>query len=222
MTSVISKAKKLIKNITSSSGKQSKKNQITDVESLTTNANDINETKSTPAVDGCPVDKGSGLNTPISSRPKQKEPKLFRYGCGYATQTGRDDYLKDKGITKEKAQHISDKFVADTNVTTTLYYWQLNSLLGPQRIRALITSFYKQVYMDEENPWFRDIFKRISGIEHHIATQTAFWVDAMGGGAAYHGGDFRLEYHHESNAHSIMNATYEYCIRRSYTNIHGY
>eukprot|EP00511_Aplanochytrium_stocchinoi_P014127 CAMPEP_0204895490 /NCGR_PEP_ID=MMETSP1349-20130617/34055_1 /ASSEMBLY_ACC=CAM_ASM_000710 /TAXON_ID=215587 /ORGANISM="Aplanochytrium stocchinoi, Strain GSBS06" /LENGTH=218 /DNA_ID=CAMNT_0052062875 /DNA_START=1649 /DNA_END=2305 /DNA_ORIENTATION=+ len=63
-----------------------------------------------------------------------------------------------------------------------------------------------RVYDDEEDPGFRSAFTRISGIEHHISTQTAFWIDAMGGGRAYHGGDYRLNVHHSHNAASVMNA----------------
>merc|ERR1739841_279724 len=49
-------------------------------------------------------------------------------------------------------------------------------------------------------------FERISGLDHHVMTQTQFWIDVMGGGRAYHGGDYRLNFHHEHNAHSVMNA----------------
>ena len=55
-------------------------------------------------------------------------------------------------------------------------------------------------------PWFRDAFTSISGIEHHIATQAAYWIDAFGGGREYHGGDGRINFHHHHNAASVMTA----------------
>ena len=55
-------------------------------------------------------------------------------------------------------------------------------------------------------PWFRDAFTSISGVEHHIATQAAYWIDAFGGGRQYHGGDGRIEFHHHHNAASVMTA----------------
>ena len=33
-----------------------------------------------------------------------------------------------------------------------------------------------------------------------------FWLDTMGGGKKYHGGDFRLNFHHSNNASQVMNA----------------
>lgn len=45
-----------------------------------------------------------------------------------------------------------------------------------------------------------------SDVDHHIETQTAFWIDSFGGGRAYHGGDYRLNFHHEHNAGQVMNA----------------
>ena len=31
------------------------------------------------------------------------------------------------------------------------------------------------------------------------------WLDVMGGGPYYHGAEFRLNFHHVHNAHSLMN-----------------
>lgn len=79
------------------------------------------------------------------------------------------------------------------------------SILGVDRIQALITTFYNRVYADTKEHWFRSSFERISGVEHHISTQTAFWVDAFGGGQYCRGGDGRLNFHHHTNAASVMN-----------------
>lgn len=63
--------------------------------------------------------------------------------------------------------------------------------------------FYERVYDDEE--WFRSVFARIGRADHHVATQSAMWLDVMGAGPAYHGGEFRLNFHHTHNAIQLMN-----------------
>lgn len=87
-----------------------------------------------------------------------------------------------------------------------LYFWQLYSLMGSKRIQRIIHAFYVRVYADVEAPWFRAAFTRISSLEHHVLTQTQFWVDAFGGGQRYHGGEGRLGFHHGHNAREVMNA----------------
>jgi len=80
--------------------------------------------------------------------------------------------------------------------------WQLFSVLGPDRIVAIVRDFYERVFADE--PWFTAVFARVGPLEHHIMTQASMWVDVMGGGPAYHGGDFRLNFHHTHNAMELM------------------
>lgn len=80
--------------------------------------------------------------------------------------------------------------------------WQLFSVLGPDRIIAIVRSFYEEVFSDEQ--WFTAVFARVGPLEHHIMTQASMWVDVMGGGPAYHGGDFRLNFHHTHNAMELM------------------
>ncbi len=67
-------------------------------------------------------------------------------------------------------------------------------------------TFYSLVFADTPNAWFRDAFARIGDLEHHVATQAAFWEDVMGGGRRYHGGEYRLHFHHTNNAAAVMNA----------------
>jgi hypothetical protein len=62
------------------------------------------------------------------------------------------------------------------------------------------------VFADTSNPWFRDSFTRIGDLEHHVAAQAAFWEDIMGGGRRYHGGEYRLQFHHTNNAAAVMNS----------------
>lgn len=138
---------------------------------------------------------------------KQASIIKFVPKCGYTTLQGRLDWIGAHGITDpEKIAEISVSFVADSNLENPIYFWQLYSLLGKSNIRALVSSFYQRVYADVDEKWFKHAFSRISGIEHHINTQTAFWIDSMGGGESYHGADFRLNFHHQHNAVEVMNA----------------
>ena len=40
-------------------------------------------------------------------------------------------------------------------------------------------------FEDVGEPDFRDAFVRIAGLEHHITTQAAYWIDSLGGGESY-------------------------------------
>ena len=84
-----------------------------------------------------------------------------------------------------------------------IQFWQLYSVLGQDRIVAIVRNFYERVFADEE--WFRSVFARVGGVNHHIGTQASMWIDAMGGGLAYHGGEYRLAVHHQYNAITLMN-----------------
>jgi truncated hemoglobin YjbI len=155
-----------------------------------------------------PVEEGVEWEFSRSSQQcSPKEQPRHNAKCGYATEQGRKDWLAAHGVTRAKdMQAISDSYVADRDLKAPLYYWQLFSLLGLDRIHGLVTMFYKRVYADDEAPWFRDAFSRISGMDHHVTTQTQFWVDVMGGGRYYHGGDYRLNFHHTHNAATVMTA----------------
>jgi truncated hemoglobin YjbI len=125
---------------------------------------------------------------------------------GYTTSQGRVDWLTAHNVTSpEDIKRISSSLDADRNLDSPLYYWQLYSLLGMDRVETLVTAFYTRVYADKEEPWFRQAFERISPMDHHIATQSAFWADAFGGGKRYHGSDGRLNFHHSENAAEVMN-----------------
>jgi truncated hemoglobin YjbI len=80
------------------------------------------------------------------------------------------------------------------------------AVLGKSRIHSLVNTFYTLVFADTPNPWFRDAFARLGDLEHHVATQSAFWEDVMGGGRRYHGGEYRLHFHHTNNAAAVMTA----------------
>jgi truncated hemoglobin YjbI len=151
-------------------------------------------------------------NTP--DRPKSKE--VYRRGCPFEARRGyvdaRSDYLfyfhnvvdDDSSGTEDDLPPKS--LVASTNLDDPLYFWQIYSLIGHKPLVALVTDFYKRVFDDTENDWFRGVFVAIAPLNHHIMTQAAYWVDAFGGGKRYHGGNYRVNFHHTYNAREVMNA----------------
>lgn len=127
---------------------------------------------------------------------------------GYLTAQIRRKYIDHaiaKGLLPENAQRMAHVISLDASnhAATPVQFWQLYSILGPQRITFIVTAFYQRVYQDEE--WFRSVFERISGMNHHIQTQASMWADVMGGGRYYHGGEYRLNFHHTHNAFDLMN-----------------
>ena len=118
------------------------------------------------------------------------------YFCNHFADAPRVDFSEEYGLMGNTEDH-----------SEPLYFWQLYSVLGPEPIHQLITDFYQRVWKDDDAPWFRDAFIDLGApMEHHIRTQVAYWIDAMGGGRCYHGGEYRLRFHHEHNARAIMTA----------------
>lgn len=130
----------------------------------------------------------------------------FEASSGYTTEDGRLQWLQEHNYDEESAEKISKSLQANLDATKPLYYWQLYSLIGTEPIVSIVQDFYERVYADTEESWFRDAFASISGIHHHVQTQALYWIDAFGGGRAYHGGNYRLNFHHEYNAAKVMNA----------------
>ncbi|MFK7853969.1 MAG: hypothetical protein AB8B79_07650 [Granulosicoccus sp.] len=132
----------------------------------------------------------------------------FKTQSGYLTDTIRNKYLsaaiEDK-LLPVNADRID--FIVSLNASKEpsrpIQFWQLFSVLGAQRILAIMRRFYERVYNDEQ--WFKSVFVRVASKERHIQTQAAMWMDVMGGGHQYHGGEFRLNFHHTHNAMELMN-----------------
>ena len=128
---------------------------------------------------------------------------------GYMTETSMLKYIsfamKEKILPKNAyrvAQIIS--LSASNDIKKPIQFWQLYSVLGRGRIIGIVKRFYERVYDDEK--WFSSVFSRIGPINHHVNTQSAMWLDVMGGGFAYHGGEYRLNFHHKHNAYELMNS----------------
>mmetsp|Transcript_24100 Transcript_24100/g.41271 ORF Transcript_24100/g.41271 Transcript_24100/m.41271 type:complete len:226 (+) Transcript_24100:163-840(+) len=135
----------------------------------------------------------------------------FKPRRGYVD--GRSDYLfhfykvvDDDGNRDGDTNVPTRSPIASRNIEDPLYPWQIYSLIGTKPILQIVTDFYERVFDDTENDWFRGVFVDVAPLNHHIQTQAAYWVDAMGGGKYYHGGNYRLTFHHTHNAREIMNA----------------
>ena len=112
--------------------------------------------------------------------------------------------IKDKTLP-DNANRMPDIVTlnASENQSKPIQFWQLYSVLGKKRIVRIVQNFYQRVYRDE--PWFSSIFAKIGDTSHHVRTQSAMWLDVMGGGFKYHGAEFRLNFHHQHNAIELMN-----------------
>jgi truncated hemoglobin YjbI len=132
----------------------------------------------------------------------------FPTQSGYLTDKIRTQYI-DSAIEKKLLPVAAHRLAPVLSLTASndsakpIQFWQLYSVLGPQRIQAIVRRFYKHVFTDE--PWFTSVFSRISSEERHTLTQASMWIDVMGGGRQYHGGEFRLNFHHTHNAFELMN-----------------
>ena len=127
---------------------------------------------------------------------------------GYMTEQIQRNYIQaaiDSGTLPKGAQRMTDiiSLTAPSDVSKPIQFWQLYSVLGQDPIVELIQRFYNRVF--EQDEWFKSVFERVGGINHHINTQASMWIDVMGGGPYYHGGQFRLSFHHTHNAMQLMN-----------------
>ena len=127
---------------------------------------------------------------------------------GYLTEITRLKYIDAavaKKVLPKDAHRMPDiiSLSAPSDITKPIQFWQLFSVLGQDRIVGIVRNFYERVFDDED--WFRSVFARVGAADHHVATQAGLWLDVMGAGPAYHGGEFRLNFHHTHNAMQLMN-----------------
>lgn len=127
---------------------------------------------------------------------------------GYMTEKIRTDYIEkaiQKRLLPEHAHRLAPviSLNAPNDPEKPIQFWQLYSVLGQQRIEAIVSRFYERVFNDER--WFTSVFERVASKERHVLTQSSMWMDVMGGGHHYHGGEFRLNFHHTHNALELMN-----------------
>lgn len=87
--------------------------------------------------------------------------------------------------------------VASTNKNDKVYFWQLYSIIGQDPLHILIKTFYENIFEDDTNEWFRGEFADIGDVDYHIKGQKNFWLDVMGGGKLYTGGEKKLHLKHK-------------------------
>jgi len=131
----------------------------------------------------------------------------FDTGNGYMTEKIRSRYIalaEFQKLLPEEAHRRADilSLNAPEDLDQPIQFWQLYSVLGPDRIVRIVESFYERVFADEE--WFSSVFSRVNSIDGHINAQASMWADVMGGGQYYHGGEYRLNFHHSHNALALM------------------
>ena len=127
---------------------------------------------------------------------------------GYMSENIQRGYITSaiaKNLLPADAYRIAGvvSLTASSDKLKPIQFWQLYSVLGQEPIVKIVQNFYERVFSDED--WFTSVFARVGGIGHHINTQAGMWIDVMGGGPYYHGGEFRLNFHHTHNAIQLMN-----------------
>ena len=128
---------------------------------------------------------------------------------GYMTERIRLGYISSAIESKilplnAHRMHEIVSLLAPKSQSKPIQFWQLFSILGPDRIVRIVHRFYHLVFQDEI--WFKSSFERVGDMSHHVRTQSSMWLDVMGGGLKYHGAEFRLNFHHQHNALEVMNA----------------
>lgn len=139
---------------------------------------------------------------------KNVKQSQYTTRSGYMTERVRTKYISmamDKQLLPNNAHRMSDvlSLTASADLGKPIQFWQLYSVLGQERIVRILQNFYGRVFADET--WFSSVFSRIAGIEYHVNSQASMWIDVMGGGQYYHGGEYRLNFHHSHNAMELMN-----------------
>ena len=126
----------------------------------------------------------------------------------YMSERIQEAYIKSavaKGLLPPEAHRMPEvvSLTAPRDLSKPIHFWQLYSILGQEPIVGIVSRFYERVFADE--PWFLSVFEQVGGLKHHIVTQASMWIDVMGGGPYYHGGEYRLSFHHTHNAMALMN-----------------
>ncbi|MCX7567908.1 hypothetical protein OS189_16310 [Sulfitobacter sp. F26169L] len=127
---------------------------------------------------------------------------------GYMSEKIQLNYItaaSEKKLLPVDAHRMPEivSLTAPSDQTKPIQFWQLYSVLGQDPIVGIVQRFYERVFADEA--WFTSVFERVGDLGHHINTQASMWIDVMGGGPYYHGGEFRLSFHHTHNAMQLMN-----------------
>ena len=110
----------------------------------------------------------------------------------YINNSIKNGNLPNDSFTNNK---ITD-LIASNNPDDKIYFWQLYSIIGEKPVSNLIRKFYENIFNDEES-WFKDEFVDLGDIDYHVDGQLRFWLDVMGGGKHYQGGEKKLHLKHK-------------------------
>lgn len=123
------------------------------------------------------------INTKDENTGNYVKPKVYPTCFGYFTQHGIKIWIAAHPKEYQANKQVVTQLEYDADPSKPLYFWQLFSLLGYDRIRGAISVFYNSIFKDKnaKKRWFRRSFSKIGSLEHHIKTQTQFWCDAFGG-----------------------------------------
>ena len=104
-----------------------------------------------------------------------KASKDFRESC--SSYSSNDDH------NQQQQQEEDDRILslhASSNPQDPLYFWQIYSITGVQPILDVVTNFYRRIYHDTTQEWFRSVFGQLASQERHIQAQVQMWIDCMG------------------------------------------
>lgn len=124
---------------------------------------------------------------------------------GYLTDENRKIFIKYilKDFNNLNYKNINS-LIASNNKHDELYFWQLFSILGENNIKLIIETFYKKIFNEKNLELFHNKFIKSGNLDYHIKHQSNYWIDVMGGGKKYLGGEELLNYKHEK-IKDIMN-----------------
>ena len=88
----------------------------------------------------------------------------FKPRCGYSTQDSRLEWLRKNGHPADRSKLTENMLTASPDRSHVLYYWQLYSLLGEDRIYAIVRRFYERVFSDKDDPDFRRAFEAVASV----------------------------------------------------------
>ena len=109
----------------------------------------------------------------------------------------KDYYIKEKETSKIFENNEITGLYASSDLSKTLYFWQIYSIIGPEPIKKLITVFYTSIFNSTTDLWFKEEFEDLGPLKHHIDRQSEFWLDVMGGGPLYKANMKKLHMKHK-------------------------
>ena len=109
----------------------------------------------------------------------------------------KDYYIKEKETSKIFENSEITGLYASDDLSKTLYFWQIYSIIGPEPIKKLITVFYTSIFNSTTDLWFKEEFEDLGPLKHHIDRQSEFWLDVMGGGPLYKANMKKLHMKHK-------------------------